>query len=191
MPNQGETISINQSIIDDSVQSIPLSANWTAGSGTGASLQVTGTGTVILGGINSYIGPTTVSSGTLSLVNSTLYAGGAGLDSQVSISLGATLKGTGTINSPITVFGTLSPGNSIGTLYYNAPLTLPAGSLLHIGINSSGTSLVSGTSSASLAGNLEIDLDPSAQPGILHNSYFDWPYRHLSFRHIHRSDSEL
>ena len=77
-PNDGETISITQSIIDDSVQSIPFSAAWTAGAGTGASLQVTGTGTVTLAGINSYAGPTTVSAGTLSLANGTLYAGGAG-----------------------------------------------------------------------------------------------------------------
>ncbi|HEY3662837.1 MAG TPA: hypothetical protein VGL24_06755 [Chthoniobacterales bacterium] len=165
IPNEGETISINQSIIDDSVQSIPISPDWTAGSGTGASLQVTGTGTVILGGANSYIGPTTVSAGTLRLSNSTLYAGGAGQDSQVAISVGAILKGTGTINSPVTVSGTLSPGNSIGTLTCNAPLTLSAGSLLHIGIDSSGTSLIAGTGPASLAGNLRIDLDQGAHAG--------------------------
>ncbi len=185
MPNGGETISINKSIIDDSVQSIPMSADWTAGSGAGASLQVTGTGTVILGGTNSYIGSTTVSSGTLSLLNSTLYAGGAGPDSQVTISLGATLKGTGTINSPATVFGTLSPGgNSIGTLHDTGPLTLSAGSVLHIGINSSGTSLVSVVGPASLAGNLQIDLDPSAQPGtytILSSSAIAGTFHSVAF----------
>jgi hypothetical protein len=45
------------------------------------------------------------------------------------------------------------------------PLTLPAGSLVHVGINSSGTSLVSVAETVSLAGNLQIDLDQSAQPG--------------------------
>ncbi len=190
-PNEGETISLNQSIIDDSVQSIPSSLSWTAGSGTGASLQVNGSGTVILGGTNSYIGPTTVSSGTLSLANSTLYAGGAGPDSQVTINLGATLKGTGTVNSPTTVFGTLSPGNVIGILYHNAPLTLAAGSLLHIGITSSSTSLVTSTSIASLAGSLEIDLDPNAQPGSYTLPHLVWSHRHLRRGHLHGSNSEL
>ncbi len=39
------------------------------------------------------------------------------------------------------------------------------GSLIYIEIDSSGTSLVSVTGPASLAGTLEIDLDPNAKPG--------------------------
>lgn len=123
-PSAGQTISISQSIIDDSVQSIPASPNWEAGSGLGANLQVAGAGIVTLSGINSYCGSTTVSSGILNLFNGTLYAGGAGVNSQVAVSQGAILKGTGTINAPTTVSGTLSPGNSIGTMFYNAPLSL-------------------------------------------------------------------
>jgi autotransporter-associated beta strand protein len=106
-PIEGETISISKSIIDDSVKSIPESPEWAAGTGLGANLQVTGAGTVILGGTNSYIGSTTVSSGTLKL-NGTLYAGGTGSNSQVTISSGAILKGTGTIKAPTTILGTLS-----------------------------------------------------------------------------------
>ena len=165
MPGPGETISITQSISDDSVQSIPMSTDWTAGSGTGGSLQVTGSGTVILGGTNSYVGPTAVSSGTLRLAYGTLYAGGVGPDSQVTVSPGATLEGAGIINSPVTVFGTLSPGNPNGTLNSTAPLTMSAGSLFQVGITSSGTSFVLGTGPASLAGDLQIDLDPNTQPG--------------------------
>lgn len=107
-PSINEIISISQSIIDDSLQSIPTSPNWEAGTGLGANLQVTGTGIVSLSGINSYIGTTTVSSGTLNLQNGTLYSGGAGVNSQVIISPGATLKGTGTINAPSTISGILS-----------------------------------------------------------------------------------
>lgn len=102
-PGDGETISLTQSISDDSVQSIPMSNDWTAGSGAGASLAVTGT--AILGGTNSYVGPTTVSSGTLRLVYGTLYAGGVGPDSQVTVSPGATLEGAGIIKGPVTVSG--------------------------------------------------------------------------------------
>jgi hypothetical protein len=161
MPSSGEVISINQSIIDDSIQSIPASFDWTPGGGSGASLQVTGTGTVILGGINSYVGPTTVSSGTLSLVNSTLYAGGTTLDSQVTVNLGALLKGTGTINGPTTVNGTLSPGNSIGTLYYTAPLTLPGTLLVEIAPGANNNSLISSTSTVDITGGMiQIVADP-------------------------------
>ena len=148
----GETISITQSIIDDSVQSIPMSPDWEAGTGTGANLQVTGAGTVILSGTNSYIGTTTVSSGTLKLVNSTLYAGGGGIISQVTISLGAILKGTGTINAPTAVLGNLSPGNSIGTLNYNAPLTLSGSLSIEIGPTAGDNSQISSTSTVDITG---------------------------------------
>lgn len=123
MPNTGEIITITQSIIDDSIQSIPASSNWEAGTGSGANLEIGGSGIVTLSGINSYTGSTTIS-GILNLVNGTLYAGGAGLNSQVIVNLEAIFKGTGIINAPTTVFGTLSPGNSIGIIYYNAPLSL-------------------------------------------------------------------
>ncbi len=124
MSNIEEVIFISQSIIDDSMQSIPVSSDWQAGTGSGANLQVTGQGRVNLGGLNSYSGSTTVSSGILNLVNGTLYAGGVGINSQVSVAQGAVLKGIGTINAPTTVLGILSPGESIGTLHYNAPLIL-------------------------------------------------------------------
>ena len=162
MPNAGETISISGSIIDDSVQSIPASPNWVAGTGTGANLQVTGAGTVILSGTNSYIGTTTVSSGTLSLVNSTLYAGGAvDISSQVTVSPGATFKGTGTINAPTTVSGTLSPGNSIGTLYFSAPLTLPGTLNIEIAPTTGDNSQISSTSTVDVTGaTIQIVADP-------------------------------
>ncbi len=67
--------------------------------------------------------------------------------------------------------GTISPDTG-GTLTLGSLTLNPAdpgsgtlGSLVHIEIDSSGTSLVSVTGPASLAGILEIDLDPSAQPG--------------------------
>ncbi len=157
MPNAGETISISGSIIDDSVQSIPMSPNWEAGTGSGANLQVTGAGTVTLSGTNSYIGTTIVSSGTLNLVNGTLYAGGAGINSQVTISQGATLKGTGTIKAPTIVSGTLSPGNSIGILYYTAPLSLPGILTIEIAPTAGDNSQISSTSTVDVTnGTIQI-----------------------------------
>jgi autotransporter-associated beta strand protein len=161
MPNIGETISLSQSIIDDSVQSIPMSSTWTAGSGTGASLQVTGEGTVILSGTSSYIGPTTVSSGTLTLANGTLYAGGADTNSQVTVNTGATFKGTGTIHATTTVSGILSPGNSIGTLYFTAPLTLSGTLTIEIAGAANDNSQISSTSTVDVTGaTIQIVPDP-------------------------------
>lgn len=160
MPGPGETISISQSIIDDSEQSIPSSPNWQAGTGSGANLQVTGTGTVTLSGTSSYIGPTTISSGTLRL-NGTLYAGGSGSNSQVIVSTGAILKGTGTINAPTTVSGMLSPGNSIGTFYYTAPLTLPGMLNIEIAPTAGNSSQISSTSTVDLTG-ATIQIQPDA-----------------------------
>ena len=152
-PSAGETISISNSIIDDSVESIPEGYYWTPGSNTtGANLQVTGAGTVTLSGTNSYIGTTTVSSGTLDLINSTLYAGGPGSSGQVTVSEGATLKGTGTINAPTMVSGTLSPGNSIGTMYYTAPLILSGTLSIEIAPTTNDNSLISSTSTVDVTG---------------------------------------
>ncbi|WP_035602829.1 immunoglobulin domain-containing protein [Haloferula sp. BvORR071] len=80
-------------------------------SGTG-SLSKTGTGTLVLGGFNSYSGTTTVSAGTVA---------GVGNDqSAITVAAGAALE----------------PGdNSIGTMY-GSSVTFAAGSALNIGIDS-------------------------------------------------------
>jgi fibronectin-binding autotransporter adhesin len=74
-------------------------------------LDVTGNGTLILGGANSYTGPTTIKNGTLSL------ATGSTLDpaSAVTVNLGGTLAGTGTASGSVTVSGTIAPGSPTST----------------------------------------------------------------------------
>jgi fibronectin-binding autotransporter adhesin len=51
----------------------------------------------------------------------------------------ATLRGTGQVYTPTSVAGTLAPGNSPGTLVFNAPVTMAAGSVLQIDIDGAGT----------------------------------------------------
>ena len=100
-PGAGETITIANSIVDDSVQSIPASSTWTAGNGTGANVAMSGAGTVILNGVQSYAGPTTVNAGVLDLR-------GTQLNSVVTVGAAATLRGVGHLDAPVTVAGKLS-----------------------------------------------------------------------------------
>ena len=82
-------------------------------SGTSGLIK-TGGGTVVIGNAsNTYAGATSVSAGTL-LVNGTLASGGGA----VTVNGTGTLGGTGTIARSVVVAsgGTLSPGNSIGTM---------------------------------------------------------------------------
>jgi fibronectin-binding autotransporter adhesin len=81
-------------------------------SGAG-SLVKNNTGSLTLTNANTYSGGTTVSGGTLLVNNTTGSATGSG---SVTVLSGATLGGTGLISGPVSLFGTISPGNSIGTL---------------------------------------------------------------------------
>ncbi len=81
-----------------------------------------GTGTLALSGANTYVGPTDVTAGTL-LVNGTHTGGGI-----YTVASGATLGGTGTLNSVVAISGDISPGNSVGTLTTGDQIWLDGGS---------------------------------------------------------------
>lgn len=91
-------------------------------SGTG-SLIKQNAGILILTGANTYTGGTTVASGTLSVSGTSSTGFG-----NVSVSSGATLMGTGTINGQLTVAGILKPGNSPGYLSTTSTVTMSSGS---------------------------------------------------------------
>jgi fibronectin-binding autotransporter adhesin len=79
------------------------------------SLTKAGSGTWVLAGNNTYTGNTTISAGTLLIHGDMSAATG-----NVTVASGATLGGNGTIGGNVLVYGTLSPGNSPGTLTLNS-----------------------------------------------------------------------
>lgn len=55
------------------------------------------------------------------------------------VTQGALLRGTGTFNRAMTVAGTLAPGNSPGTMTFNAPVTIAPSGTLSLDIDGTGT----------------------------------------------------
>ena len=79
-----------------------------------------GAGTLLLTGLNTYIGDTTITGGVLRV-------DGSIATSNLTVTSGATLQGIGTVGNT-SMAGILSPGNSVGTLNVNGSLNLLAGS---------------------------------------------------------------
>jgi len=102
----------------------------TAISGAGG-FQKLGSGILTVTGNNTYTGATTVSAGGLK-VNGVLGSG------SLSVAASAWLMGTGTINGPVTISGTLTPGASPGVITLASLVLTPTSSTV-IEIASAGT----------------------------------------------------
>jgi fibronectin-binding autotransporter adhesin len=98
--------------------------------GTGACFEKTGTGTLVMSGAVTLGNGTCVEQGQL-------YANGS-INSTVSVNLGATLRGVGTITGAVAVMGTLAPGNSPGTLTVSGNVTMEPGSTYQEDVNGTG-----------------------------------------------------
>lgn len=115
-------------IVDSDTNSItflePLTHDSTLGVTPDGGLLKKGSGTLTLGTVNTYTGPTIVTNGTLAINGSVATA--------VTVSSNATLAGTGTVSNNVTInnYGSLSPGgaNTIGQLMVIGDVTLAANS---------------------------------------------------------------
>lgn len=140
--------------------------------GGGTSVLVRGNGTVVYEGTTDYQGTVLINNANLKVDGqmnqaSVFVCRNSGFSSQRGkLSGGGTITGNVFANS-----GAISPGAgetlTVGSLNLNSadPGNGTLGSAVDIDINSGGTSLVAVTGTASLAGALQIKIDPSAQAG--------------------------
>lgn len=117
--------------------------------GTGTSLTKVGSGTLLLSGISSYTGPTQLNAGAL-IINGSIAA-----SSGLTVAAGTLLTGSGQLPST-TVNGTLSPGNSPGTLTVNGNLTFNPASTYLAEVQGGNADRVNVTGTAALAGTLRL-----------------------------------
>lgn len=135
----------------------------------GTVVFVRGNGNVIYNGTTSYQGYITVNNANFK-VNGEIDDASTFICRNDINSQRGTLSGTGTLSGFVYVnSGAISPDTdgtlTLGSLTLNPAGGSSLGSLVHININSSGTSSVAVNGQASLAGILEINLDSNAVPG--------------------------
>jgi fibronectin-binding autotransporter adhesin len=108
--NEG-TLTISRTDAHSVANSISGAGAWRIGIPTAAGLGNTATQVVTYTGTDTHTGLTTINNGTL-----LLGTGGSLGGSLVTVEGPAVLGGSGTVNAPVMVNGTISPGNGIGTL---------------------------------------------------------------------------
>jgi autotransporter-associated beta strand protein/T5SS/PEP-CTERM-associated repeat protein len=145
------TITNDGQIVANFTDTLTLAA---AISGTGT-LSKAGAGTLTLTGNSSYTGATTVSAGTLS-VNGSIAS------SALTVNAGGTIGGNGIIGNTSINGGTLSPGNSIGTLTVQGNLVMTAASAYIVEVSPTSADRTNVTGTATLGGTVQAVFAPGA-----------------------------
>lgn len=136
----------------------------------GTAVFVRGNGTVVYNGATDYAGSIIINNANFK-VNGLINTAPISVCRNISFSSQrGTLSGMGTVTGDVFVnSGIISPDAgqtlTLGSLTLSPADENALGSLVHIEIDANGTSLVSVSGSASLAGTLEITLDENAQQG--------------------------
>jgi fibronectin-binding autotransporter adhesin len=134
--------------------------------GAGGTLEKTGAGTLTLSANNTYTGATTIAAGTLLVNGNQSAAVGA-----VTVDLGATLAGSGTIGGAVSILGggIVAPGTSPGTLTVANSFSLADASILSFELAAQNTTIGGGINDL-ITGVTDLTLD-----GILNISATgDW-----------------
>ena len=140
--------------------------------GTGTTVFVQGNGTVLYNGTTDYQGTITINNANFK-VNGVIDSASLFVCTDINFSpQRGILSGTGLLTGTVVVnSGTVFPDSNgtltCGSLSLNPPNPSEniIGALTHIDINAGGSSSISVTGLASLAGILEINIDPNALPG--------------------------
>lgn len=117
------------------------------------SLVKRGMGILELNGINTYVGQTTIEEGNLQLNGS--------ISGDLLIETSGQLSGNATVEGSICSRGTISPGNSIGTVSTTA-LILSSTSVYTVEIDPTTSNLINTSGTATLAGTVQIVQDPGS-----------------------------
>jgi fibronectin-binding autotransporter adhesin len=131
----------------------------------GSGFTKSGTGTMRLSGTtSSYTGATTVSAGKLIIDGDNLAATGT-----VSVAAGAWLAGSGTTGGALSISGSLSPGNAIGTLTGGSSASFASGSLFDYQMLTSTPSadLLKVSGNLTLTGSVALSLSDLGSSSVL------------------------
>jgi outer membrane autotransporter protein len=137
---RGDTSSLQGAIVNDAslVFDQAFDGSFTGTLSGAGTLGKTGAGTLVINGDHSFNGATRVQSGIL-VVGDDGHPGATLGGGTVTVGDGATLGGIGTIGG-LDLAGTLSPGNSVGTLHVGGDVVLEPGSTYRIDVQADGRS---------------------------------------------------
>ncbi len=153
---QGDATSLQGNITDNAnLVFNQTGAGTYNGSITGSGMLVTeGSGSLNFTGASNLPGLVTVASGTL-FMNGSLIGGGT-----MTVSPGATLGGSGMIAKNVTIQGILSPGNSIGPIFFVGAQTLAPGSTTVIELTPTTADLVDVTGTMTIQPGAALEFIP-------------------------------
>jgi autotransporter-associated beta strand protein len=123
------------------------------GTFAGGTVEKTGAGFLTITTANS-AAAVDIQNGTL-VVNGSIAGAGT-----TTVQAGASLKGTGTLTQDVTVFGSIKPGNSIGTINLIGTQVLASGSVTEIEIDATSSDLINITGALTIQPGATMHLLP-------------------------------